>query len=128
MNYSDRSAASSFFDAFSLNPPPYRVLLILSVIGIFLGIKWHVSYEEAVESAEESFNWLLLLVPVVLIFAVRWLSSMEAPAWLLGGAPWNRSRKLRYLGTSEGGSPWGVAALILLLLVLLQFKSALLDM
>ncbi|XP_019169340.1 PREDICTED: uncharacterized protein LOC109165148 [Ipomoea nil] len=125
-----RSAASSFLDAFSLNPLPYPVLLILAVICIFLGLQWYVSYEEVVESAEEGFGWLLLVVPLVLILAVRWLSSMETPEWLFwGSSPWDRRRKMMYFGSSsEGSSPWGVAALIILLLILLQFQSTFLDM
>lgn len=124
-----RSAASSFLDAFSLNPLPYPVLLILAVICIFLGLQWYVSYEEVVESAEEGFGWLLLVVPLVLILAVRWLSSMETPEWLCWGSPWDRRGKMMYFGaSSEGSSPWGVAALIVLLLILLQFQSTFLDM
>ncbi|CAI0438377.1 unnamed protein product [Linum tenue] len=42
-------------------------------------------------------------------------------------SPWDRRRRTHYQAPAEGSSPWGVAALIVLLLVLLQFQSAFLD-
>lgn len=122
-----RSTASSFLEGFSLNPLPYPVLLLLGVIFMFLGFQWYVSYEEVVESTEESMGWILLAVPVVLIFAVRLLSNVENPERLFWSSPWDRHRRRGYFSQSEGSSPWGVAALILLLLVLVQFQSTFLD-
>ncbi|XP_050230922.1 uncharacterized protein LOC126679943 [Mercurialis annua] len=118
---------NSIFDSFTLNPVPYPVLLIFAVISLFLGISWYFSYEEMVESAEEQMNWLLLIVPLVLLFAVRWLSSMENPDLLFAKSPWDWKRGTHHRPAPEGSSPWGVAALIVLLLVLVQFQSAFLD-
>ncbi|XP_060169330.1 uncharacterized protein LOC132600275 [Lycium barbarum] len=127
MYYQRRNTASSILEGFSLNPLPYPVLLILAVIFLFLGIQWFVSYEEVMEATEESFGWILLAVPLVLLFVVRWLSTMDTPEWCSGGSPWDRRRRM-YQMPSEGSSPWGVAALIVLLLVLLQYQSSFLDM
>ena len=125
-----RNPNSSVFEAFSLNPLPYPVLLILSLIFFFLGFQWYSSYEEAIEATEESFNWLLLVTPLLLLFAVKWLSSMENPEKFFGFglSPWERHRRQAYqAAAAEGGSPWGVAALILMVLVLLQFHSTVLE-
>ncbi|CAI0438375.1 unnamed protein product [Linum tenue] len=111
-----RRRGDSIFDNFTLNPLPYPVLLILAVIAIFLGGSWYFSYEELVESTESSMGLGLFVLPVLLIFLVRWMSS-----------PWDRRRRTHYQAPAEGSSPWGVAALIVLLLVLLQFQSAFLD-
>lgn len=122
----------SIFDGFTLRPLPYPVLLILIVISLFLGIKFYTSYEEAEEAAESQINWLLLALPLAIIFAVRWLSSFQAPV------PFFDRRKWAYgglrgpspvPGSCQGGSPtpWGVAALIVLLLVLVQYQSIFLD-
>ncbi|KAJ7967207.1 Oxidoreductase/transition metal ion-binding protein [Quillaja saponaria] len=126
MAYDRRNRASSVLEGFSLNPLPYPVLFILAVISIFLGISWYFSYEEALESAEEQMGWALLATPVVLILIVRWLSSMESTDWLFGISPWERRRRTHNL-PSEGSSPWGVAALIVLLLILVQYQSNFLD-
>ncbi|KAM1136967.1 hypothetical protein PS2_034768 [Malus domestica] len=125
MAYHGRSQTSSFLEGFSLSPLPYPVLLILAVISIFLGHSWYSSYESAVEEAEEQFNWVLLLIPIVLILIVKALSSMD-PDWLFSMSPWDRRRRTHHI-PSEGSSPWGVAAFIILLLVLLQYRSSFRD-
>ncbi|KAL5788799.1 hypothetical protein ACOSP7_005748 [Xanthoceras sorbifolium] len=114
---------SSFFDGFTLNPLPYPVLLILAVTFIFLGISWYFSYEEVIESAEEQMGWILFVIPVVLIVLVKWLSSFESDLFFSSRSPWDQRRRT-YHQPSEGSSPWGVAAFIVLLLVLLQYQSA----
>ncbi|KAL1324467.1 uncharacterized protein LOC107629604 [Arachis ipaensis] len=119
MAYGDRNRGSSVFDGFTLNPLPYPVLLILALILIFLGVSWYFSYEEVVESAQVQLGWLQFDTPVVLILIVRWLSSMENTEWFSG---WDRRRRTTQ-GSSEGSSPWGVAALIVVLLILMQYQS-----
>ncbi|KAL2254811.1 uncharacterized protein LOC105169714 [Sesamum indicum] len=123
-----RSTASSISEVFSLSPLPYPVLLILAVIFIFLSLQWYVSYESIVEATEEGMGWLLMAAPLVLLFAVRWLSTLDSPPcwWFSPRSPWER-RQSEYFGAGEGGSPWGVAALILLLLVLVQYQSVFLE-
>ncbi|KAJ0429444.1 hypothetical protein HanPI659440_Chr17g0682861 [Helianthus annuus] len=121
---------SSILETFSLNPLPYPVLLILSLIFFFLGFQWYSSYEEAIEEAEESFNWVLLITPLLLLFAVKWLSSVENPEKFFGFglSPWERRhRQAYYQLPTEGSSPWGVAALILLVLVLMQFRETVVE-
>lgn len=118
----DRSRASSVFDGFTLNPLPYPVLLILALLFIFLGISWFFSYEEVVETAEVQLGWILFATPVVLILIVRFLSSMENSDWFSLSLPWEGRRGTNQ-GPSEGSSPWGVAALILVLLIMVQFQS-----
>ena len=122
-----RSRASSVLDAFTLNPLPYPVLLILAVIFVFLGTSWYFSYEEVVEAAEEQLGWVLFATPVVLLLIVRWLSSMDSSDyWFFSSSPWERRRRTHHI-PSEGSSPWGVAALIVLLLILVQYQSTFLD-
>lgn len=105
-----RSRASSVLDGFSLNPVPYPVLLILSLILLFLGISWYLSYEEVVEAAEEQLGWMLLATPVVLILVVRWLSSVYTSEWFFfNSLPLERRRRTHHF-PSEGSSPRGVAA------------------
>lgn len=118
-----RSTTSTILEVLSLNPMPYPVLLIFAVLFIFLGFQWFVSYEDMVENTEASMGWLIMAVPLVLIFAVRWLSSIENPESLFG---WNQRRRT-YYAPSEGSSPWGVAALIVVVLVMLQYQSSFLD-
>lgn len=127
MAYYDRSRGSSVFDGFTLSPLPYPVLLILAVIFVFLGISWYFSYEEVVETAEQQLGWVLFATPVAILLLVRWLSSMEASDWwFFGSSPWERRRMTHHLA-SEGSSPWGVAALIVILLIMVQYQSSFLE-
>ncbi|KAJ1411657.1 hypothetical protein SESBI_20972 [Sesbania bispinosa] len=121
-----RSRASSVLDGFTLDPLPYPVLLILSMILMFLGISWYLSYEEVVEAAQEQLGWILLATPVVLVLILGWLSSVDSSDWLFRSSPWERRRRTHHL-PSEGSSPWGVAALIVLLLIMVQYQSTFLD-
>ncbi|XP_019454291.1 PREDICTED: uncharacterized protein LOC109355539 [Lupinus angustifolius] len=118
----DRTKTSQVLDGFTLSPLPYPVLLILALIFTFFGISWYFSYQEAVETAEQRFGWALFATPVLLILLVRWLSSMENSAWFSGLWAWQRPMRT-YESSSEGNSPWGVAALILVLLILVQYQS-----
>ncbi|KAI4342135.1 hypothetical protein MLD38_026792 [Melastoma candidum] len=132
MAYRRRSTAESILDVFALNPLPYPVLLILAVLLVFLGTSWYFSYEEAIETAQEQLGWALFATPIALVILVRWLSSLgEAGNFLAGGnSPWERQRRQRMYGGLSGdgaASPWGVAALIVLVLVLLQFQSSFLE-
>ena len=126
MAYGRRSTTTSILEGFTLNPLPYPVLFILAVALIFLCTSWYFSYEEAVENAEEQVSWLLFVVPILLILIVRWLSSMENPDALFATSPWDHRRRTHHR-PSEGSSPWGVAALIVLLLVLLHYQSVFRD-
>lgn len=128
MAYGERR--SSILDSFSLSPLPYPVLLILAVASVFLLSSWYFSLEDAAESAGEQINFALLLIPLFLIVLVRWLSSMENPDAILG--MFSNRRRTTYVSPGAGGdggsSPWGVAALIVLLLVLLQYQSSFSEM
>ncbi|KAL5706735.1 hypothetical protein ACHQM5_024863 [Ranunculus cassubicifolius] len=119
---------SSIFDVFTLNPLPYPVILILLVIFVFLGTSFYLNYESVVEEAEESLSLVIKVVPIVLVILVTWLSSMENTDWLFGRSPYDRRRATHHQPPPEGTSPWGVALLIVLLLVMISFQSSLQEM
>ncbi|KAL9333247.1 hypothetical protein Peur_035872 [Populus x canadensis] len=113
--YDNRRRSDIIHDAFTLNPLPYPVLFIFAVISFFFWISWYLHHEDIVETAEKEGSWLIVVVPLVLIAIVRWFMT-----------PWDRSRRA-HQQPSEGSSPWGVAAFIVLLLVLVRFQSTFLD-
>lgn len=121
-----RSRQSSITEAFTLNPLPYPVLFILFVIFIFLAISWSSTYESAVEDTEQSINWVLMATPIILLIAVRWLSSIpDSHQFFLPSSTSYRSRS--HHSPSEGSSPWGVAAFIILLLIMVSYQSTFHD-
>jgi len=110
-------------DGFTHNPVPYPVLLILSLMLLFLAISCYFSCKEVLEVAEEQLGWMLSATPLLLILIVRWLSSVDtSERFFFKSSPWERRRTTHQL-PSEGTSPWGVAAFILLVLLLLHYQS-----
>ncbi|KAF8406564.1 hypothetical protein HHK36_008652 [Tetracentron sinense] len=89
----------------------------VAVVSIFLGISWYFSYESVVEATEEQLSWVLIATPIVLLLAVRWLSSIENSEDLFAISPSDRHRRTHHR-PSDGSSPWSVAALIVLLLIM----------
>ncbi|XP_059654014.1 uncharacterized protein LOC132300796 [Cornus florida] len=126
MAYYARSRTSSILEVFTLNPLPYPVLLLLALITLLLGIQWFSSYEEVVETTEQNLGWVLFVIPVLILIAVRWLSTIENPERFFVSSPYDRQRRT-YKRPSEGSSPWGVAAFIVLLLILVQYQSTFHD-
>ncbi|KAK9666845.1 hypothetical protein RND81_14G215500 [Saponaria officinalis] len=116
-----RRREPSIFDGLTLRP--LAIIITLLVISIFLGVKLYTSYKEVVGHV----NWLLLATPLLLIFAVQWLSSSTTVHEQGYGG-----RKVGYGGepsrsSGGGGYPWVVGALIVLVLVLVHFQSVFLD-
>ncbi|PIA60193.1 hypothetical protein AQUCO_00300002v1 [Aquilegia coerulea] len=128
MAYGRRSQTSSILEVFSLNPLPYPVILILAVMFIFLGTSYYFSYESAVEETEESLSLVLKATPVILLIMVRWLSSMENTDWLFPrSSPYDRRRATNNNRPSEGTSPFVVAVVIIVLLVMVSYQSSFHD-
>ncbi|KAJ4965876.1 hypothetical protein NE237_017725 [Protea cynaroides] len=125
MGYGRNDQSSSFLEVFTLNPMPYRVLLILALVFILLGISWYVSYESIMESAEQQTSLAIMAAPLLLLIAVRWLSSMENPDLFFFTD--HRNPRTTYQQPSEGSSPWGVAALIVVLLIMVSYQSTFHD-
>ncbi|CAD5174503.1 unnamed protein product [Musa acuminata subsp. malaccensis] len=124
---------SSVCAAFTLSPLPYHVLLILLMVLGLLSLSWFFHYESFIDDAEEQMSWALLVIPVLLILVIRWLSSIERlDDSLLGLFSYDHRRRIYYNGSNErpqvGSSPWGVAAVVVLLLILVYFQSSFQDM
>ncbi|CAL9175372.1 uncharacterized protein LOC103983881 [Musa acuminata AAA Group] len=122
---------SSLFDAFTLSPLPYPVLLILLMVFLLLSLSWFFDFESFMEETEEQMSWVLLTLPVVLILVIRWLSSIERLDDTLRGLFRYDRRRPSYYGYNqpqEGSSPWGIAAVLVLLLVMVYFHSSIQDM
>ncbi|KAM0935225.1 hypothetical protein DsansV1_C29g0209581 [Dioscorea sansibarensis] len=118
----------SIFDSFTLSPLPYPVIFILAMVLLLLGISGFFTYESIMEDAEEQINWVLFIIPVVLLLLIRWLSSFESFEGLFGFLPYDYRRRSYFAGYQEGSSPWGVLAIVVLLLVLVSFQSDFRDM
>ncbi|XP_051182447.1 uncharacterized protein [Lolium perenne] len=130
MSYYDRRGDSSIVEAFTLSPLPYPVILILGMVALLLGVSWFFSYEDFMEDAAEQFSWILLGIPIALVLIIKWISSVDSFEGYFGFYPTERRwGGGGYQGApSEGSSPWGVAVVVVLLLVLASYHSTFTDM
>jgi hypothetical protein len=127
MSYYDRRD-SSIVEAFTLSPLPYPVIMILGMVTLLLGVSWFFSYEDFMEDAAEQFSWILLGIPIALVLIIKWISSVDSFEGYFGFYPTER-RWGGYQGApSEGSSPWGVAMVVVLLLVLATYHDTFTDM
>ncbi|XP_020593427.1 uncharacterized protein LOC110033711, partial [Phalaenopsis equestris] len=96
----------------SLSLPPAPLLTIFAIVLLFLSLPLsRKGYRERVERAEVGLRLLLLLVPLMLVFLAKCLvvdGRMVLPA---------RMRAEQEGIQRAGSSSWGMAALVVLLLV-----------
>ncbi|XP_008785115.1 uncharacterized protein LOC120107533 [Phoenix dactylifera] len=97
--------------------PPPSLVLIFAIVMLFLFLSWHIDYRTQLRRTEVGFRLLLFLLPVALIVVARFM--------LLDG------RFLLRLPRPEqesihraGSSPWGVALLLLVLLLMISYQSS----
>ena len=83
----------------------------MGIMLLLLSLSWYMNYEAAVESAAEQVKMMVALSPLVILLAARWLSAAES-----GSFPFS-------LFMVEREAPWGVAAVLVLLLFLVSYRS-----
>lgn len=101
----------------SFSLPPAPLLAMFAIVVFFLLISQGSRYKEQFEYASMMFQLLLYLTPVFLIFLVRSsFTSWRFDFWI----PQGRRDSFRLLR----GFPWGVAIVMVALLVLLSYQSS----
>lgn len=101
----------------SLSPPPAPLVALFLIMLVLLWMSLSVEYNRQVHRSMVGMRMLLLLLPVLLFILVRWVSI-------------NRGRFVVPLPRAEqdsvhraGRTPWGVAILLALLLVMVYYQS-----
>ncbi|KAK8944484.1 hypothetical protein KSP39_PZI007899 [Platanthera zijinensis] len=102
----------------SLSLPPAPLVAVFTIVLLFLSLSSRAGYKARVERAEVGLRLLLLLVPLLLVFAVKWL--VVDGRVVLPRVRWTEQDE-RHGGV---GSPWGVAAAVVLLLFMVSFHSS----
>ncbi|KAK4440458.1 hypothetical protein Salat_0380700 [Sesamum alatum] len=111
---------SSYYDYLQYFSLPIHFFLFIAVVFLFLIFTWYINYESMLEDLMDNFKICLMVFPVVLLLFVHWLSSDD------------RERVPFYLSFTEkdslhrvGGSPLGVAVLLVFLIFMISYRSSL---
>lgn len=106
----------------NISAPPLPLLALFGIVVFLLAVSQYTNYKSRLNNTKINFQLFLLLVPVLLIFFMRsGLTSgrLRFNFW----APQLRPDSSAQRG-GTGASPWGVAMLLVLLLVLVSYQSA----
>ncbi|KAK9136465.1 hypothetical protein Syun_015795 [Stephania yunnanensis] len=95
--------------------PPLPLLTVFAIVLLFLSLSHHASLKEKMHHNVINFKLVLFVVPAALIFITR--SMIYKGKIALQGPRLDTIRQ-------GGGSACGVALLVLLLLVMISYKSS----
>ncbi|GMY16181.1 Transmembrane protein [Fagus crenata] len=93
----------------------WLLMAAITFICVFLG---YVIYDAIMATASELLQRLLVISPLLLVIAVHWLSAGSHLSLPMPGSEPGAIHR-------AGGSPWGVAFVLLLLLFLISYQPSL---
>ncbi|KAG8387342.1 hypothetical protein BUALT_Bualt02G0011500 [Buddleja alternifolia] len=110
---------SSYYDYLQYFSLPIHFFFFIAVVFIFLTLTFYINYESKFEDMMDNFKMCLMVSPVVLLLFVHWLSSDDRE-----GAPFLSLPEKDSLHR-VGGSPLGVAILLVFLMFMISHHSSL---
>lgn len=106
----------------SISMPPLPLLAIFGIVIFLLSISQSASYKEQLQRASMNVQLVLLLVPILLILLLR---PSFTGGWFNFWAPKRGREEYSSMQRSSGGGfPWGVAILLVALVVLVSYQSS----
>ncbi|KAF5182602.1 transmembrane protein [Thalictrum thalictroides] len=102
----------------SISTPPPPLLVVFAIVLLFLSLSKYMDYKSEMQKTEINFELLLFLLPVLLILIVRCMSSNGSVSFWLPRP--NKQDSIAQVGNF----PWGVAALVVVLLVMISYQSS----
>ncbi|KDP44329.1 hypothetical protein JCGZ_19196 [Jatropha curcas] len=104
----------SYLDYISYFSMPLHLFLFILIVSFTFGLSWYINYESKFEDIANQVKLFLMLSPLLLLLIVHCLSSGVLII------PWPERDSLH----RAGGSPWGVALLLVFLLYMISFQSS----
>ncbi|ONH92178.1 hypothetical protein PRUPE_8G160400 [Prunus persica] len=109
----------------SISAPPLHLLTIFAIVIGLLWLSQYTEYKAQMQHTAFNFQLFLMVLPVLLIFVVASCSSVPSSGWF---SFWSQHPQRVPAHPARGGggsgSPWGVAFLLVLILVLLSYQSS----
>ncbi|KAI4386288.1 hypothetical protein MLD38_004233 [Melastoma candidum] len=104
--------------------PGVHLLFFVAVLLLVLSSSLYLSYSSLLDDFSSTFRLLLITCPILLLLLLHLLSSSDD---LLVHLPSLLSLPDKDSLHRAGGSPWGVAVVLVLLLFMVSHRSALLE-
>ncbi|CAK9178418.1 unnamed protein product [Ilex paraguariensis] len=103
----------------SLSPPFIQLLSFCGLVFLLLSFSSYCNYKAQMKRTMIGLRLFLFLLPVVLILIMH-MAMANSNRWF----PIRVPRPAYECISREGGSPWGVAAVVVVLLVMIYFQSS----
>ncbi|CAM8910264.1 hypothetical protein QQ045_033212 [Rhodiola kirilowii] len=101
--------------------PPLHLCIIISLVFLLLGFSWYINYESMMEERMDKFKLFFMLSPLLLLLVVRFLPANNDQL----NVPFNIRLPDQESIHRAGGTPWGVAALLVVLLCMVSHQTSL---
>lgn len=101
----------------SISAPPLQLVSVVGIVMFLLFVPSYINFKSTVQTTTMSFHMFILILPLLLIFTAYFLSKC-GPRLVLPVGLFGRRLEQSNVQAGGGSSPWGVAVLVLLLLVL----------
>ncbi|KAJ0020213.1 hypothetical protein Pint_31346 [Pistacia integerrima] len=110
---------SSYLDYLHYFSLPLHLFFFILILFFVIGLSWYISYESKLEDMVNLVKLFLMLSPLLLVLLVHCLA---------GGLPFFLPLPAEKDSLHRaGGSPWGVAALLVFLFFMISYQSSLLK-
>ncbi|GAB4856112.1 hypothetical protein Ancab_024752 [Ancistrocladus abbreviatus] len=90
----------------------------VAFVCLLCGVFGYILYDAVMATAAELLQRLLIISPLIIVIAVHWLSTMPPSSSLRFLVPGSSPSDIH----RAGGSPWGVALILLILFVLISYQ------
>ncbi|GAV91497.1 hypothetical protein CFOL_v3_34892 [Cephalotus follicularis] len=101
----------------SISTPPAALLTVFGIVIVLLLLSQYTQYNSQLHHTATNFKLSIFLLPILLIFFMAAFSSSGRYNFQLPRIGHGAMQR-------AGGSPWGLAILVLLVLVLLSYQSS----
>ncbi|EYU31699.1 hypothetical protein ABFS83_14G053000 [Erythranthe nasuta] len=112
---------SSYHEYLQYLSLPIHFVFFLAVISIFLIFTWYINYDYAFMDLMDQLKLSLMVFPVLLLLIVHWLAADDRDR----SFPFAMSLPEKDSLHRVGGSPFGVALLLVFLMFMIYHHSSL---
>ncbi|KAF4383069.1 hypothetical protein F8388_009100 [Cannabis sativa] len=103
----------------SLSFPPLPLMAVVGIVVVLLSISSYANYRSHMHQTVIGFKIFLLFLPLLLIFLAKFVTKYGSV--LVIRTP--RTKRGNNNNNNNNNSPWGVAMVLVVVMVLISYKS-----